>query len=106
MAIYTTTQLALEHEEIMKTQNVLISIYTNASGFLWNLMMVDSGTDLGWSEFTGDCKLSGAFTTYNKAFEDAILLIKKTPLKEFEKVRVVKSLHWGQYADYIRIQKD
>lgn len=44
-------ELTKRHKTQMDEKNVLISVYTNASGFLWQIMKVDSGTDLGWSEF-------------------------------------------------------
>lgn len=51
-------ELTKRHKVIMDTKNILVSVYTNASGFLWSIMKVDSGTDLGWSGFKGDCEMS------------------------------------------------
>ncbi len=42
-------ELCKRHKTIMNTKNIIVSIYTNASGFLWSMCKVDSGTDLGWS---------------------------------------------------------
>lgn len=94
-------ELFKQQMDIMNNKNILISIYTNASGFLWNLMMVDSGTDLGWSDFNGDCENSGTFTTYNKALEDAITLINKCSLEQFRQQTPNNKFHWGNYADHL-----
>lgn len=85
----------------METKNILISVYTNESGFLWSIMKVDSGTDLGWSEFNGDCEISGTFTTYEKALEDALNLIDKADLKDFQKKCQTNKFHWGNYAGWL-----
>ena len=93
--------LSLRHKKLMEEKNILISVYTNASGFLWSIMKVDSGTDLGWSEFNGDCKMSGTFTTYEKAFEDALNLIDKADLSKFQKQYPKDKFHWGNYAQWL-----
>lgn len=85
----------------MDEKNVLISVYTNASGFLWQIMKVDSGTDLGWSEYNGDCKMSGSFTTYENALEDALNLIAKCDLQKFQKDCPNNKFHWGNYAGWL-----
>ena len=93
--------LALRHKKLMDKKNILISVYTNASGFLWSIMKVDSGTDLGGSEFNGDCKMSGSFTTYEKAFEDALNLVDKADLSKFQKQCPNNKFHWGNYAGWL-----
>ena len=40
-------ELTKRHKRIMLDKNIIVSICTNASGFLWSFCMVDSGTDLG-----------------------------------------------------------
>ena len=57
-------ELTKRHMTIMKDKNILVSVYTNASGFLWSMMMVDSGTDLGWSDENGNHKYTFAFIEY------------------------------------------
>jgi hypothetical protein len=94
-------ELTKRHKAIMDNKNILVSIYTNASGFLWQMMKVDSGTDLGWSEYDGDCKMSGAFTSYENALEHALNLIDKCDLDEFIK-KCGKDFHWGNYAEFIK----
>lgn len=86
----------------MDEKNVLICVYRNGSGFLWNLMKADSGTDLGWSDFErGDCPNSGTFTTYEKALEDALDLVSKCDLKTFKKEAPAQKSHWGCYAQWL-----
>jgi len=87
------------HERIMKDKNIIISVYTNASGFLWSMCMVDSGTDLGFSEYSGDSEDGGSFTSYNKALTHAIELVEKCDLEEFRKR--TNNSHWGLYSEYL-----
>ena len=94
-------ELTKKHKVIMDTKNILISVYTNASGFLWQIMKVDSGTDLGWSEYNGNCEESGTFKTYEDALEDAITLIEKCDLDKFKKEVKISDSHWGNYAAYL-----
>ena len=93
-------ELTKRHKTIMDNKNILVSVYTNASGFLWSMMKVDSGTDLGWSDFNGDCEMSGTFTSYENALEDALNLIDKADLDKFRK-EDNKSFHWGNYSDWL-----
>ena len=86
----------------MDEKNVLISVYTNASGFLWSIMKVDSGTDLGWSEYRGDCEWSGSFTSYENALEDALNLVAKGDLDKFQKDCPKDKFHWSNYADWLQ----
>jgi hypothetical protein len=94
-------ELTKRHKVQMDEKNILISVYTNASGFLWQMMKVDSGTDLGWSGFNGDCEHSGTFTTYENALKDALDLVAKCDLKQFEKQVPTSQFHWGNYADFL-----
>jgi hypothetical protein len=52
--------------------NILISVYSNASGYLWEAMKAVGGTTMRWSEYEGDDEESGTYTTYEKAMEDAL----------------------------------
>jgi hypothetical protein len=94
-------ELTKRHKIQMTEKDVLISVYTNASGFLWSIMKVDSGTDLGWSQFNGDCEMSGTFTTYEKALEDALDLVAKCDLTKFKKDCPNDKFHWGNYAGWL-----
>jgi hypothetical protein len=94
--------LTKKHKTIMDTKGVLVSVYTNASGFLWQMMKVDSGTDLGWSEFSGNCLDSGTFKTYEDALADALSLIELCDLNQFKKDTPQGRFHWGNYADHLR----
>ena len=85
----------------MDEKNIIVSVYTNASGFLWGMCMVDSGTDLGWSDHNGDCEMSGAFTTYENALEDALNLIDKCDLDRFRKETPNGKFHWGNYSIHL-----
>lgn len=100
---YQDKWIALQQRKkiLMETKNILVSVYTNASGYLWHMMMVDSGTDLGWSDHTGDCEMSGAFTSYEKALENALNLIDKADLDTFEKECPKNRFHWGNYAQWL-----
>lgn len=52
--------------------NMLACVYSNASGFLYEYHDTIGGTHRFESGFTGDCKHSGAFTTYEKAENSCI----------------------------------
>lgn len=95
-------ELTKRHKVLMDDKNILISVYTNASGFLWQIMKVDSGTNLGWSDFTGDDKWSRTFTTYEKALENALDLVSKADLDDFVKHCPKDKQHWGNYAEWLR----
>ena len=47
--------------------NMLANVYSNASGFQYEYHDTIGGTHRLSSGFNGDCELSGAFTTYEKA---------------------------------------
>jgi hypothetical protein len=78
---------------------VVLCVYTNASGFLWSVQN-NGGTDLGWSNFTGDCKYSGTFTTYEKAFEDALNLIVKCSFEKYHKSKAFT--HCSNYSKHLQ----
>ena len=60
-----------------------------------------SGTDLGWSDHNGDCRMSGAFTSYENALQDALDLVEKCDLKKFQKDCPNSKFHWGNYAEWL-----
>lgn len=93
--------LVMKHKQVMENKNIIVQVYTNASGFLWSMAMVDSGTDLGWSGFSGNCKNSGTFLTYEDALEDALNLIDKCNLETFRESTGEGSFHWGKYARFL-----
>ena len=93
--------LAIAHKRIMDEKNIIIWVYTNASGFLWGISKLDSGTDLGWSDFNGDCEYTGSFKTYESAMRDAIDLINKCDLQQFKKEVPSKRFHWGNYSTHL-----
>ena len=75
---YKRNENVWEHEAIapLKQQvfrwfrekyNMLANVYSNASGFLYEYHDTIGGTHRLSSGFNGDCELSGAFTTYEKA---------------------------------------
>ena len=94
-------ELTIKHKNIMDSKNIIIQIYTSASGFLWAMNKLDSGTDLGWCDHNGDCEHSGAFTTYENCLEDAITLINKCDLVKFVGDVPKSKFHWGNYADHL-----
>lgn len=94
-------ELCKKHKIIMESKNIIISVYTNASGFLWSICKVDSGTDLGWCDFHGNCEMSGAFKTYEDCLEDAIILIEKCDLEKFKKEVPSSKFHWGNYSEHL-----
>jgi len=98
--IFTPTQEVL-HKWIRKNRGVLIQVYNNASGYLWALAKVPGGTDLGWSDFTGNCEMSGCFKSYEDAYEDALELTLSGSLEEF-RANEEYGKHWGNYAGYLR----
>lgn len=93
--------LTLEVEVIRNTKNILITIFTNASGYLYNMNKVDSGTDLGYSEYTGNCKNSGTFTTYNRALEAAIKIVYTCDLEQFQAEIPDDKFHWSNYCLHV-----
>lgn len=101
MDINRLIELTKRHAIIMEEKNIIVSVYTNASGFLWSFSMLDSGTDLGWSDHNGDCEMSGSFTSYNNAFADALDLIDMCDLDQFRKEIPFNQSHWGNYSDHL-----
>ena len=64
--------------DFIRDKGIVISIYNNASGYLWNRAKTEGGTDLGWSEYNGPNE-SGVWDSYyealNNAIEEALKLI-------------------------------
>lgn len=97
-------KLELLKNELMQTHGVLISVYTNASGYLYSLMKTDGGTDLGDSDFEGDNQESGTFSSYRVALQDAVALVQKCTLAEYHKKATSENkdqFHWGNYFNFV-----
>jgi hypothetical protein len=94
-------ELTTQHKQIMDDKNIIICVYTNASGFLWSICKVDCGTDLGWCDFNGDSEWGSSFTTYNAALYDAITLINMCDLEQFRHEIPVNKFHWGNYSTHL-----
>jgi hypothetical protein len=94
-------ELTKRHKAIMDNKNILVSVYTNASGFLWSMMMVDSGTNLGWSDSRGDHEYTSCFTSYENALEDALNIIDECDLDTFIKNCPINFRHWGNYSEWV-----
>jgi hypothetical protein len=47
--------------------NLLGAVYSNASGYLWEIHDSVGGTSRFDSEYIGDCEMSGAFTSFKLA---------------------------------------
>jgi hypothetical protein len=60
------------HVWLRENHNILVCVYSNASGYLWEVMRAKGGSTMRWSEFEGDDEESGAYTTYERAMEDAL----------------------------------
>lgn len=86
------------HDKLMAEKNILVSVYTNASGFLWQAMKVDSGTDLGYSEFIGDDELSGTYTSYVKALDHALEIFSSVTLDQF--ATETDNNHWSNFSKW------
>lgn len=55
--------------------SIIINVYANASGYLWesHYTPIRGGSHImDYAGNQGDCKYSGTFTTYEKAFEQAL----------------------------------
>ena len=62
---------ALLQRWLREKRNVMLSVYNNASGYLWNKADTVGGTDRGWSEYTGPND-SGVWDTHEGALEDGL----------------------------------
>lgn len=65
--------------------NLLVSVYSNASGYLWNRMDAAGGTSRGWSEDEGPND-SGCWDTYDDALEAGL-----TSAIKFIEIRIDKT---------------
>lgn len=86
---------------IREKRGVLITVYRNGSGYLWAMEDADSGTNYGYSEYSGDCEWSGTFTSYDLAMTTAIELQGACSLEAFQAETPKKKFHWGNYAEFI-----
>ena len=90
-------ELQRRHYVLMEKKRVLISVYTNASGYLYSLMKVDGGTNLGWCGFIGDGK-GRCFSSYKKALYHALAINEMSDLETFKKE---EDLPWICYTEYL-----
>ena len=93
-------QLGVYLDYLRDKFQVVLCVYTNASGFLWSVQN-NGGTDLGWSGVEGgDCKNSGCWTSYESAFGNAFGLITKCSFDDYFKSK--QFTHCGNYASYLK----
>lgn len=57
---------------IRENSDYMISIYNNASGYLWDISKVNGGTHITWSEYRGTNE-SGCWDKYEDALENALI---------------------------------
>ena len=97
---------------IRENRGVNISVYPNASSWLWSFTEVDErgfgGTDLGWcgdteSGFSGP-NLSGGWDSYEEAMENALQVQLSYSREEWEKER--KGHIRGYAAEAIKKHKE
>jgi hypothetical protein len=81
---------------LREERGVVLSIYNNASGFLWAIAKEKSGTNLGDS---WDIKQYHSFKDYNECFKNAMEHLMLKDLKEFE--AECKPFHWSNYANFL-----
>ena len=53
--------------------NLLGNVYSNASGWLWEIHDNIGGTHRFGSEYSGDCEESGMFTSFDKAEQGCLI---------------------------------
>ena len=53
--------------------NLLGNVYSNASGWLWEIHDNIGGTHRFGSEYSGDCEESGMFTSFDKAEQECLI---------------------------------
>lgn len=99
---YPSMQQGVYLEFIREERGVLIQVYNNASGYLWQMSKMLTGTDLGWSGLMVGYGRGGSFDTYNGALTNAIELEFNGGLSDFEKTRENKPFHWGNYACWLK----
>jgi len=79
---------------IRETREVHIMVNRNASGWFWEMMRADGGTDLGYSGYSGP-NAGGVWDTYEEALENGLQVQLNKDLP-----RTTKWLkHWGNYAE-------
>ena len=92
------------HSWIRENRGLMISVYNNASGFLWALSMFPGGTDLGWCDHNGP-NAGGSWDSYEDTFENAFELVLSRSLEEFQEA-LKDRFHWGLYANYLKGELD
>jgi len=56
-----------------ENHNLLGNVYSNASGWLWEIHDNIGGTHRFGSEYSGDCEESGMFTSFDKAEQSCLI---------------------------------
>ncbi len=80
-------QLTILQEYVREERHVLITVYNNASGYLWAMSMTYGGADLGWCNCNGN-SFGGSWKGYYEALQNAIEVeFSNDGLKAFEKYR-------------------
>jgi hypothetical protein len=69
---YSAPTQSLMQRWLREEHNIMIAVYNNASGYLWNMADTAGGTDRGWSDCNGPNE-SGVWNTYELALEAALL---------------------------------
>ena len=85
---------SLLRQWIRETRGVHIEIHRNASGWFWSMCKSESGTDLGYSKFSGPND-SGVWDEHDDALENALQVQLSYDLPN--SLNVIK--HWGNYAE-------
>lgn len=79
---------------IRETRGIHIEIHRNASGWFWSMCKSESGTDLGYSKFSGPND-SGVWDEHDDALENALQVQLSYDLPN--SLDVIK--HWGNYVE-------
>jgi len=66
--------------------NLLGNVYSNASGWLWEIHDNIGGTHRFGSEWSGDCEESGMFTSFEKAELECIKKLIEIVKEKYEKL--------------------
>lgn len=89
-------QLGVILAYLIKERGVTLTIYNNASGWMWSICKAKGGTMLGHN---WDIKKYYTFTEYNDCFKDALKYLNLKTLEEFKEES--KPFHWGNYASFL-----
>jgi hypothetical protein len=90
-----------QHKHIRDTKDIIIQIYTNASGFIWSLQKISDSKYLGRGKFLSDSSKPIRFKSYDDAMSNAINNINKSTLEEFRSGISDYDIDWSNFATYI-----